>query len=137
MCGQRLGLAWLVPQPLARDAQLDYWVARFLHIDGPHVIELQRHGMSKGCLTRALACAQDWLHVLERAVLHSLWRDPFLGALVMARMAFKFEVSGAHLAKALGLYRSARNRGEILAMETWVVQALPARRLMGACECCF
>ena len=110
-CGACAGFTCLGPQPLARDEKLHYWVARFLHVDGPHAIALERHGVSKGCLTRVLACARDWLEHVERPLLHSLWRDPFLGALVMARMAFKFEVSGAQLAKALGLYRSARNRG--------------------------
>ena len=87
--------------------------------------------MSMGCLTRVLACAINWLDGLDRAVLHSLWRDPLLGALVVVRVALKFEVPKAHVAKALGLYRSLRNLREILAMECVVVQALPARHMVG------
>ena len=131
MCGRCAGLSWLAPQPLARDEQLAYWVARFLHVDGPQAVELQRHGMSMGCLTRVLACARDWLDGLDRAVLHSLWRAPLLGALVVVRVALKFEVPKAHLAKALGLYRSLRNLREIQFMECVVVQALPARHMVG------
>ena len=47
-CGRCTGLAWVGPQPLAREQQIHYWLARFLHVDGPHAIELQRHGMSMG-----------------------------------------------------------------------------------------
>ena len=115
-CGRCTCLAWVgphwQPQPLAREELLHYWVARFLHIDGPRAIELQRHGMSKGCVTRVLACAQDWLDGLDRAVLRSLWRDAFLGALVVVRIAFKFEVPDWLSTEALGVYRSAgQNRG--------------------------
>ena len=87
--------------------------------------------MSRGCLIRVLACAQDWLDAMDRAVLHSLWRAPLLGALVVVRVALKFEVPKAHLAKALGLYRSLRNLREIQFMECVVVQALPARHMVG------
>lgn len=130
-CGRSTCLSGRVPLPLARDEQLHYWVARFLHVDGPHAVELQRHGISKGCLTRALACAWDWLEVLERTVLHSLWRDPFLGALVVVRLATKFEVPDAHLAEALRLYRSAKRQKQIVALEISVVQVLPAWRMQG------
>ena len=130
-CGRSTCFAGRAPLPLARDAQLHYWVARFLHVDGPHAVELQRHGISKGCLTRVLACAWDWLEVLERAVLHSLWRDPFLGALVVVRLATKFEVPDAHLAQALRLYRSAKRQRQTMALETSVVQVLPAGCMQG------
>ena len=132
MCERRTGLSWLVAQPLARADQLRYWVARFLHIDGPRGIELQRHGLSKGCLTRALSCAQDWLDVLGRAeaVIHSLWRDPFLGALVVVRMAMKFELPDARLRQALKMYRSSR-QWQILALERQVLEVLPARHMAG------
>ena len=131
-CGRCTGLAWVGPQPLAREQQIHYWLARFLHVDGPHAIELQRHGMSRGCLSRVLACAQDWLDAMDRAVLHSLWRDAFLGALVIVRVALKFEVPASHLARALGIYKSARHGGLIFAMERWFVQALPARHVLGS-----
>ena len=78
-----------------------------------------------------LACAQDWLDVLDRAVLHSLWRDPLLGALVVVRVAAKFELPAAHLAKALGLYRSKQRQWLVGALEIQVVQALPARHMVG------
>ena len=132
MCERRTGLSWLVAQPLARADQVRYWVARFLHIDGPRGIELQRHGLSKGCLTRALSCAQDWLDVLGRAeaVIHSLWRDPFLGALVVVRMAMKFELPDARLRQALKMYRSSR-QWQILALERQVLEVLPARHMAG------
>ena len=89
--------------------------------------------MSRGCLIRVLACAQDWLDAMamDRAVLHSLWRDAFLGALVIVRVALKFEVPASHLARALGIYGSARHRSKIFAMEHWFVQALLARRMWG------
>ena len=132
MCERRTGLSWLAAQSLARADQLHYWVARLLHIDGPRAVELQRHGLSKGCLTRALACVQDWLDVLGRgAVIHSLWRDPFLGALVVVRMAMKFELPGAHLAQALKLYRSSKRQWQILALERQVLEVLPARHMAG------
>ena len=87
--------------------------------------------MSKGCVSRVLACARDWLEGLDTPVLHSLWRDAILGALVVVRIALKFEVPKEYLGTALGLFRSARNRMVILAMERWVVQALPARHMLG------
>ena len=129
-CGRSTCLGGMAPQPLARDEQLHHWVARFLHTDGPHAVELQRRGISKGCLTRVLACAWDWLEVLEQAVLHSLWRDPVLGALVVVRLATKFEVPEAHKVEALRLYRSAQRQRQrqILALERKVVCALPAWR---------
>ena len=87
--------------------------------------------MSRGCLIRVLACAQDWLDAMDRAVLHSLWRDAFLGALVIVRVALKFEVPASHLTRALG-DKSARHGGLIFAMERWFVQALPARHMLGS-----
>ena len=82
-------------------------------------------------MTRVLACAQDWLDVLDRAVLHSLCRGPLLGALVVVRMAVKFELPKAHRAKALGLYRSTQRQWLVRALEIQVVQALPARHMVG------
>ena len=85
--------------------------------------------MSMGCLARAMACAWDWLDALQgRPVFHSLWRDPFLGAIVVVRVALKFEIPEAHRAQALRLYRCARSQKHVLTLETSVVQALPAWR---------
>ena len=72
------------------------------------------------------------LNILLRAVLHSLWRDPLLGALVVVRVAAKFELPAARLAKAMGLYRSAQRQRELLALENRVVEALPARHTVAA-----
>ena len=83
--------------------------------------------MSRGCLTRALARVWDWLDRLERAVLHSLWRDPLLGALVVVRLATKSEVPGVYKEEVLRLYRSgqwARQR-EVLILERKVASVLP------------
>ena len=126
-CGRRICLGGAVPQPLARDEQLRDWAARFLHTDGPRAVELQRLGVSRGCLTRALARVWDWLDRLERAVLHSLWRDPLLGALVVVRLATKSEVPGVYKEEVLRLYRSgqwARQR-EVLILERKVASVLP------------
>ena len=130
-CGRSTCLAGRAPLPLARDEQVHYWVARFLHVDGPHAVELQRHGISKGCLTRVLACAWDWLEVLEQAVLRSLWREPQLGALVAVRLASKFEMLEKHRVEAMRLFRSAQRQRQrqILALEIQVVCALPTSRI--------
>ena len=64
-CGRGTCLAGGFPQPLARDDQVYYWVTRFLHVDGPHAIELQRLGVSRGCLARTMACAWDWMDALK------------------------------------------------------------------------
>ena len=60
--------------------------------------------MSRGCLTRVLACAQNGLDAMDRAVLHSLWRDAILGALVNVRVALKFEVPASHFGKGAGAH---------------------------------
>ena len=127
-CGRSTCFAGRAPLPLARYEQLHYWVARFLHVDGPHAVELQRHGISKGCLTRVLACAREWLEGMEQGMLHLLWQDPFVGALVVVRLAAKFEVPKMHMAEALRVYRVKRWHRHVLKLETWVVGALPAWR---------
>ena len=124
-CRRSTCLTGWAAQPLARNEQLNRWVTLLLHVDGPPAVELRRLGVGRGCLTRALAYAWDWLDVLERAVLHRLWRDPFQGALVVVRLALKFEVPEEHLAPALKLYRVARMQGQVHALEIGVVEALP------------
>ena len=113
---------------MARDEQLYYWVSRLLHVDGPHAVELQRLGIGRGCLARVMACAWDWLDVLEPAMLRSLWREPLLGGITMVRIALKFEVPEQQLAKALCAFRCARRHRHVLALERNVVQCLPAWR---------
>ena len=129
-CRRSTCLAGWTPQPLARNEQLNRWVALLLHVDGAPAVELRRLGVGRGCLTRVLACAWDWLDVLEGAVLHRLWRDPFVGALVVVRMALKFEVSGDHLKSALKLYQVARIQWQVHALEPGVVEALLPLRWM-------
>ena len=127
-CGRGTCLAGGVPQPLARTEQLYYWVARLLHVDGPHAVEMQRRGVSKGRLTRAVACAWDWLDALKgERLFHSLWRDPFVGAVVVVRVALKFELTDSQQPQALRLYRRSIDHSQVLTLETRVLQALPAR----------
>ena len=64
---------------------------------------------------------------LEPAVRHSLSRDPMLGALVVVRLAAKFEVPEEYKEEVLMLYRSGRwaRQRELLILEKKVVSALP------------
>ena len=129
-CGRGACLAAGFPQPLARDDQVYYWTTRFLHVDGPHAVELQRLGVSRGCLARTMACAWDWMDALKgQPVFHTLWRDPFLGAIVIVRIVVKFEITEKQQAPALRLYRCARNHTTVETLETEVVQVLPGRQL--------
>ena len=127
-CARATCLDGVVPQPLARDEQLQHWVSRLLHVDGPYAIELQRLGIGRGCLARVMALVWDWLDVLEPAMLRSLWREPLLGGIAMVRIALKFEVPEQQLAKALCAFRCARRHRHVLALERNVVQCLPAWR---------
>ena len=86
-CGRVVCPAGWLQQPLARDAQLYYWVSRFLHVDGPHGVELQRRGMGMGCLARAVASAWGWLDAMQGLpFFHNLLRVPLLGAVVAVRI---------------------------------------------------
>ena len=64
-CGRVVCPAGWLQQPLARDAQLYYWVSRFLHVDGPHGVELQRRGVGMDWLARAVASAWGWLDAMQ------------------------------------------------------------------------
>ena len=77
-----------------------------------------------------MACAWDWMDALMgRPVFHSLWRDPFLGAIVIVRIAVKFEFPDKHQAPTLRLYRCARNHTIVKTLETEVVEVLPGCQL--------
>ena len=86
--------------------------------------------MRMSCFARAAACAWGWLDELRGLpVLLSLWCDPFLGAIVIVRIALKFEIPEERMSRqALRLYRPPKLQKEAMDLERAVVQALPGWR---------
>ena len=81
-----------------------------------------------GLALRGIVSRRDWLDALKgQRLFHSLWRDLFVGAAVVVRVALKFELSESRKPQALRLYRRSIDHSQVLTLETRVLQALPAR----------
>ncbi len=97
-------------------------VASRLSLQAPETIYLQREGVSRAALLRALACAWEWLEKIPHWDIH---RDEHLMSLALVRMGLEMELTVEQAQIAMQLFGTEEEQPVLRLIERRLRVALP------------